>query len=103
MRKSRNVSSLKMAGLFLAAGAVVLCCMGAFAQGAGGGPGQLPPEKAAKAAELEAQSVAQILSLTPEETTKLVDAHKAARESYMAAMREKLGAAGGGRPDMQAM
>ena len=96
MRKLDSVSSLKTAGVFLVTCSMVLCCIGAFAQGRGaGGPPGL--EKNDKAWEIEANTVAQGLGLSAEQSKKLVDAYKAARDSQMTAMREAMGQ--GGRPE----
>lgn len=86
-----------MAGVL--AGVCVLGFAGmAAAQQGGRGPAPLPPEQAARAHELEAQSVAQALGLSDELTTKLVDAWKASRESTAAAFRTQ-----GGQGNRQTM
>ena len=86
-----------MLAMFLGVGALLVCCSGAFAQppGPGGPPG--PPEKNEKAWNIEANAVAQSLTLSPELTTKLADAYKAARESLMEAHRAAMKP--GERPD----
>jgi len=98
MRNLNDVSPLKTAGVFLVTCSMVLCCIGAFAQGRGpGGPPSFL-EKNEKAWEIEAKTVAQEIGLAAEPSTKLVDAYKAARESHIAALREAMGQ--GGRPEL---
>ena len=53
---------------------------------AGAPPAPLSPEETAKIWALQAADVAKSIGLTPELSTKLTDAYKAARESYSAAM-----------------
>ena len=87
--------------MFLGIGALLACCSGAFAQAPrpGGPPG--PPENNEKACAIEATAVAQSLALSPELTTKLADAYKAARASLMAARQASMKP--GERPDMAKM
>jgi Spy/CpxP family protein refolding chaperone len=94
MQKGTCIPSLKwmIAGVGLC---VAAWSMGAAAQPPGGGPGRdQSPEETAKAIELEAKTVAQILSLNEEQTGKLVEAYKASRESQRAALQR---GGGGGR------
>lgn len=97
-------SELRMSKVF-GVGALAFCCVAAWAQGPGGGGpgGGLSPEDRAKAWDLEARAVAADLSLSAEDTTKLVDAYKAARESQAAVMRERMSSGGGDRRDPSAM
>ncbi len=60
-----------------------------------GGP-QLDPEKAQAAWTLAAQGVANDLGLSKKVTSQLIDAYKAARESYQKAMEELRGTGGRG-------
>jgi hypothetical protein len=91
MRNLDSVPSLKTAGVLLAVCSLVLCCIGAAAQGPGPGgpPGFL--EKNDKAWEIEAKTVAQGIGIPAEQSKKLVVAYKAARESHIAALREAMG------------
>ncbi len=59
-----------------------------------GGP-QLDPEKAQAAWTLAARGVANDLKLSKQVTSKLIDAYKAARESYQKAMQGLSGGGGG--------
>ena len=71
---------------------VVALCFAAFVQAQMGGQRgpQMSPEEAAAAWTLQATHVARALDLSKEQTTTLVDAYKAARESYQTAVREKM-------------
>src|SRR5512141_1358108 len=102
MRKQSRVSSIRKAVVGAGACALVLGCLAAVAQppatpapapGAAAparpGGGQMAPNP--KAWELESKAVAKDLGLNAEQTTKLVDTYKAARESQTAAMRAKMG------------
>jgi len=92
MHNPRSGLSPKTALVFLSACLLVLGCLGAVAQPpAPGGPGL---ERNDKAWEMEAKCVAQEIALSAELTTKLVDAYKTARDSYMTAAREAMGEGG---------
>jgi Spy/CpxP family protein refolding chaperone len=73
--------------------ALILCPL-ALAQQGGAGPGAISPEKAAKIWAMEAQTVASQLNLNAEQTQKLVDAYKTARQSQLEEIRSKMGEAG---------
>ena len=71
---------------------VAALCFASFAQAqmrGQRGP-QMSPEEAAAVWTLQATHVAGSLALSKEHTTTLVDAYKAARDSYQTAVREKM-------------
>ncbi len=85
-----GIGVLSIVGLiFLLGGATE-----AAAQQRRGGP-QLDPEKAQAAWTLAARGVANDLKLSKQVTSKLIDAYKAARESYQKAMQGLSGGGGG--------
>lgn len=90
MGNMKIVSALRMTVVFLGIGTLVLCCVGAVAQPPGPGGTRHAPEKNEKAWEIEAKTIAGTLELSAEQTPKLVEAYKAARESQMAAIRAKM-------------
>ena len=74
---------------------VVALCFASFAQAQMGGQRgpRMSPEEAAAVWTLQATHVAGTLDLSKDQTTTLVDAYKAARESYQTAYRERIQAA----------
>jgi Spy/CpxP family protein refolding chaperone len=95
--------NMKIVTVLVAACALVLCATAAVAQGRGPGGPPPAPEKNPKAWELEAKTVAQDIGLSAEQTAKLTEAYKAARESQMAAVMAKMGELGGGRRNFGAI
>lgn len=105
----RVASSHRVFTFMLAAGLMVsMSLSGAYAQQPGGGGGgggrrgggaggpQLSPEESAKVWQLQSDTVARNLKLSPENGTKLAAAYKTSRESQGKAMREAMQAGGGG-------
>lgn len=99
MAKPRSTSSLLATVMLLAVSSLILWNGAAVAQNAGRGPGGF--EKNVKAWDMEAKTVAQGLALTAEQTTKLIDAYKAARDSHVTAVNAAIGQAE--RPNFQKM
>lgn len=100
MRDAKHVVPRK-AVAFLCMSVLMFGCLAAVAQQGGRGAAAMDPAQAAKAWELEAKNVAKSIGLSDEQTTKLVDAYKAARQSYATAARAQMSQ--GERPNMQAM
>jgi len=88
MRDTRVIGFLRIVLPLSIMFSLLLICTVAFAQAppAGAPPPPPSPEEAAKIWALQAADVAKSIGLTPELSTKLSDAYKAARESYSAAM-----------------
>ncbi len=92
--RSKKAFRVRNAIIAAAAMCIVLGCVAAMAQG--GPPSIANPDQVW---EGEAKAVAKDLSLSAEQTGKLVEAYKAARVSHQTAMREKMSQRQGGRPD----
>lgn len=77
-----------------------LCALAttAFAQGRGRGGPRISPEDAAKAWNVQANSVAKALALEEADANKLVEVYEAARKSQGEAMREAMSGGPGGDP-----
>lgn len=98
MRTRQSLSSFRVAGVFLAAGVLMLSCLGALAQ-----PARLDDATRDKVWAIEAGTVAKSLELSAEQTTKLKDAYKAARESQRKAIESAATQQQGGRRDFRKM
>lgn len=107
MRRQMSVFRGRVFVVMVSVCALVFCCLGVGAQppAAGGGPGGGPGgpggpgalERNEKAWEIQANSVAKSLSLSADQTTKLVKAYKEARESYIKAFEALRGEQGSQR------